>query len=214
MKKIVSMFLVCVLMAASFSVYANDNAAELKKYGIMKGEPDGNVRLADKLTRAEAVTLLVRMYGFIPETSVAVPANVFSDMETHWACNAAMIAKNLRITDVEDGAAFNPGKEILAEEFIKMIIELLGYGETAKNKGGGTTGYIMQASQLGITKEIPMIIDKPVTRGDAVGLLCNSLDVPIMVMTTFSFGGENEYAVLDGKNGAEYRTLRTMLESK
>ena len=100
MKRIAALILICVLALAtsSVSVFAEEEPAhitELAKYGIIKGDPDGNMRLADNLTRAEAVTLLVRMYGFSPETSQAAPTNEFSDMEGHWACNAAMIALSL-----------------------------------------------------------------------------------------------------------------------
>jgi len=47
-----------------------------------------------------------------------------------------------------------------------------------------------------------------------VQMLSNSLDIPLMVMTSFSFSEANEYTIMDGKNGVEYRSLRTMLEAK
>lgn len=115
-----------------FSTDMSDITGGLSKYGIIKGDPDGNMRLSDNLTRAEAVTLLTRMYGFTPETSDAAPANKFSDMNGHWACNAAMIAKGLRIVDEIEGEAFKPDENIPAEEFIKMVICLLGYQEVVE----------------------------------------------------------------------------------
>lgn len=218
MKKILSLVLVLAqMLAMGTSVLAQDKntgVSQLSAYKIMRGDPDGNMRLNDTLTRGEAVTLLVRLYGFVPETSEAVPANEFPDMEEHWACNAAMIAKGLRITDKTGGEAFNPDESIASEEFVKMIIYLLGYNEVAEQRGGNPHGYLIQASQLGITKSIPMSTGQPITRSDAVTLICNSLDIPLMVMTTFSLGGENKYIILNGKNGVEYRTLRTMLETK
>ncbi len=204
-------------MLGSVNVFATDTAdctSELSKYGIIKGDPNGNMRLTDNLTRAEAVTLLTRMYGFVPETSDAAPANKFSDMEGHWACNAAMIAKGLKIVDKMDGEAFNPDEKILAEEFIKMVICLLGYQEVAEQKGGSPHGYIIQASQLGVTKEVSVSTGNSITRNDAVQLLNNSLDIPLMVMTSFSATDDNKYTIMNGKNGVEYRTLRTMLEAK
>ena len=213
MKKILSIILASLLMLGAVNVFATDTA-ELSKYGIIKGDPDGNMRLSDNLTRAEAVTLLTRMYGFTPETSAAAPANKFSDMEEHWACNAAMIAKGLRIVDKMDGEAFNPDENIPAEEFIEMVICLLGYQEVANQRGESPHGYIIQASQLGVTKGISVAIGNYITRENAVQILCNSLDVPVMAMTGFNPKDGNTYTIMDGKNGNEYRSLRTMLEAE
>lgn len=218
MKRILSMVL-CAVMILSLTAYANDdsvtvesNVKELKSYGIMKGNPDGDMRLNDELTRAEAVTLAVRLCGFEPETSGSVTANEFSDMENHWAMNAAIIAKNLRLTDTESGEAFNPDEKIAAEEFIKMLVCILGYREVSENKAPGYVGYIIQASQMGMTNSVSLITDKPVTRGQVAKLICNSLDIPIMMQITY--GESSEYAIMNGKNGTEYVSLRTELEKK
>ncbi|MBQ8807921.1 MAG: S-layer homology domain-containing protein [Clostridia bacterium] len=219
MKKILSLILLCMLILATscinvFAEGTTDYASELGKYGIMKGDPDGNMRLSDNLTRGEAVTLLTRLYGFEPETSNAAPANVFSDMENHWACNAAMIAKGLRIVDKTDGEAFNPDESIMSEEFIKMVVSLLGYNEVAKQRGPNHIGYMIQASQIGVTKGVNMVTGQGFTRENAAQILCNSLDIPIMEMTSFSTSADNRYTILNGKNGVEFRSLRTMLEAK
>lgn len=215
--------IICILLAVMLILSLNwvnvfaqeeDNVSQLSKYNIIKGDPDGKMRLADNLTRAEAVTLLVRLYGFTPETSETVPPNEFSDMETHWACNAAMIAKGLRIVDAEENGAFNPDENITAEEFIKMIVCLLGYQEVAEQKGGIPHGYIMQATNLGVTKGVSVDLGNYVTRENAVKIICNSLDIPIMVMTSFNLNDANTYTILNGKNGVEFRSLRTMIEEE
>ncbi len=215
MKKILSIILVCALMVstAAFAREEIDCVAELEKYSVIKGDPDGNMRLSDNLTRGEAVTLLVRLYGFVPETSIAAPANEFSDMENHWACNAAMIAKGLGIIDGAKGEAFNPDAGIHAEEFIKMIICLLGYKELAEQRGGNPVGYLISASQIGVTEGVPVATGQYITREEATKLLCNSLDIPHMAQT--SFGEDSvEYGLLNGEDGRELRTLRTMLEER
>ena len=216
MRKMLALLLACTLFFVSFSANAlagesSDDVSELTKYKIMNGDPDGNMRLHDTLTRAEAVTLMVRMYGFEPESSDAAPVNKFSDMEDHWACNAAMLACNLGLLSKKDTTVFSPDESILAEEFIKMIVCLLGYKELAEKKGGEPIGYLMQATQLGITKGVMLATGQKITREEAAILLSNSLDIPLMVMTSFSAKENNEYAIMDGKNGQEYRTVRTML---
>lgn len=215
MKKILSIVLACVLMAST-AVFAQENAdyvAELGKYGVIKGDPDGNMRLSDNLSRGEAVTLLVRLCGFVPETSIAATANEFSDMENHWACNAAMIAKNLKIIEANKGDAFNPDEGIKSEDFIKMIICLLGYKELAEQRGGNPVGYLISASQIGVTKGVSVATGQSITRDEAIKLLCNSLDIPVMEQTSY---GENSvaYTILNGQNGKEFRSIRTTLEQR
>ncbi|MBQ3021983.1 MAG: S-layer homology domain-containing protein [Clostridia bacterium] len=215
MKRVVALILICALTLIStcINVFAEDmskHITELTKYNIIKGDPDGNMRLADHLTRAEAVTLIVRMYGFSPETSMAAPANEFSDMEGHWACNAAMIAKGLRVIE-ENEKIFAPEENIKSEEFIKMIVTLLGYKEVAEQKGGNPVGYLMTASQIGVTKGVSIATGRYITRDNAAKMLFNSFDVPLMVQTVY--GENNEYAIMDGKDGRAYQTLRTMFET-
>lgn len=216
MKKILSIILISTLLLASITVFAEetvDYVSELAKYSVIKGDPDGNMRLSDNLTRGEAATLLVRLYGFTPETSAAAPANEFLDMENHWACNAVMIAKGLKIIDEAKGEAFNPDESIKSEDFIKMIICLLGYKEVAEQRGGNPVGYLINASQIGVTKGVALATGQYITREEAVKLLYNSLDIPLMVQTFF---GEDrvEYGLLNGKGGKEFRSIRTTLEER
>ena len=66
--------------------------------------------------------------------------------------------------------------------------------------------------QLGVTKSVPLITDKPVTRGQTAKLICNSLDIPVMMQT--SYGENSEYVIMNGKNGGEFRSIRTELEKR
>jgi hypothetical protein len=134
-------------------------------------------------------------------------------MENHWACNAAMIAKGLRIIDETKDDAFNPDESIKSEDFIKMLICLLGYKEVAEKRGGYPVGYLSNASQIGVTKGVSIATGQYIKRSEAAQLLYNSLDIPLMVLTSF---GEDSvvYGLLNGEGGKEFRSLRTMLEQK
>ena len=216
MKRILSMVL-CAVLILSLNVYANDsavteksNAEELSGYGIMKGDPDGDFRLDDELTRAEATVLLVRLYRL--DSSEIAQMHTFSDMVGHWALNDVMTAKRFGIADGTSETTFSPDEKITAQEFLKMLVCLLGYKEVSEKKAPGYIGYIMQASQMGMTNSVPLITDKPLTRGQAAKLISNSLDIPIMVQT--SFGKNNEYVIMNGKNGTEIETVRMELENR
>ena len=74
MKKILSFVLVGIMMLSSISVFATETnniiggtpaapetkASELISLGILKGDPDGNMRLDDVITRAEATAIVQR----------------------------------------------------------------------------------------------------------------------------------------------------------
>ena len=51
-----------------------------------------------------------------------------------------------------------------------------------------------------------------VSRKTVAAMLVNSLDVPLMKQS--GFGANTEYIVMDGKNGVELETFRTILEAK
>ena len=54
-----------------------------------------------------------------------------------------------------------------------------------------------------------------VTRATVAVMLVNSLDVPLMRMSGFDFSENTaEFIIMDGKNGVELETFRTILEEK
>ena len=231
MKKLLSLILVGIMMLSSISVFATEKAvasdniiggtpvafeteaSELVSLGILKGDPDGNLRLDDVITRAEATALITRMnanYNDILKDYIYRPT--FDDVENHWAAKEITFAHENALVGGISETTFEPDKNVTAQEFLKMIVCLLGYKEAAEKKAPDYIGYILQASQSGITKDVPLITDKPLTRRQAVKIICNSLDVPLMKQS--GFGANTEYIVMDGKNGVPLETFRTIWEAK
>lgn len=220
MKKLLSLILVGIMMLSSISVFAANPtyatvANELKKYNIMNGDPDGNMRLEDTITRAEATALIARLHKAYGE-EVILEDIKFEDLEGHWAYNEIEYAKCAKLIDGTSETAFEPERNITIQEFAKMVISLIGYKEMSEQQGGFPHGYIMTASSLGLFTEITTKTDDSALRGDVAIMLAIALDVPVMRIKYEPDGWNYEhsvaYEILDGHNGMEYVTLRTKLE--
>lgn len=220
MKKLLSLVLVGIMLLSSISVFAANPtydtvANELKKYNIMNGDPDGNMRLEDTITRAEATALIVRLHKAYGE-EVVLENIKFEDLEGHWAYNEIEYAKCANLIDGTSETTFEPERNVTVQEFAKMVISLIGYKEMAEQRGGFPHGYIMTASSLGLFTEITTKTDDSALRGDVAIMLAIALDIPIMQIKKepegFNYEDSVAYEILDGKNGMEYVTLRTLLE--
>ena len=188
------------------------SVTELKKYDILKGDPDGNMRLDDNITRAEAIALLIRANAEMNEIAQREMLDVkFEDIEGHWAIQEISFAHKNDLVDGTSETTFEPERNVTNAELIKMLVTLLGYKPMAERMGY-PQGYVMTASQRGITSSMNLNLDADATRGDVVKMIANSLDVPVMVQS--GFGAYEEYTVMDGKNGVKLVTLRTILEGK
>lgn len=190
--------------------------SELFEYGIMKGDTNGNPRPADEITRAEAVTLLVRTnsnYNDILKDYLYRPA--FDDIENHWAAKEISFAYDIGLAEDTGENSFEPERKVTVQEFGKMLVTLLGYKDRAEQLGGFPHGYIMTANSLGLMDNLNVEATEIALREDAALMIANSLDVPIMRMSGFDFGKMTaEFVVMDGKNSTEFETFRTIAETK
>ena len=87
----------------------------LASYKVLSGYEDGTFRPELSVSRAEFVTMLVRLFGVTEKTST------FSDAKGHWAESfIATAAKNGWITGY-DGNTFRPGKSITRAEAVVIV---------------------------------------------------------------------------------------------
>ena len=186
---------------------------ELFKYGIMKGDPDGNLRSGDAVTRAEAVVLLTRLcedYSNILKESIF--ESPFDDVINHWAAPEILYAYKNNLIDGTSGTTFEPERNVTVQEFAKMLVTLLGYKEPSERRGGFPNGYFVTASSLGLMDNLNTPITENALRMDVALVIANSLDIPHMKQS--GFGENSEYIVMDGKNDTSLETFRTILESR
>lgn len=213
MKKFISLLLVIAALVMSVSAFAAQPEKEqleiLKKYGIMTGDPDGNLRLEDTLTRAEAAKMIIAAQNYVRDDESYFEKSEFPDVwETHWAKLHINMAKNMGIVEGDENGNFNPEKEITNEEVVHMLVNLLGYKAMADTTGGYPAGSISTASRIGLTEGLTLELNTPAKRGDVAIMFANALEIPLMAQTVWtpdSVGAE--YQILDGNNGVRRATI-------
>ena len=88
-----------------------------------KGYPDGTFKPAGKLTRAEAVAIIVRFAGLSDKDAVTTAP--FSDVElNHWAVNTINAAKQAGILSYLGSYPFEPSREITRAEACEMLSKI------------------------------------------------------------------------------------------
>ena len=122
--------------------------------GFMSGMGDGTFGLGQNVTRAQFVSMLVRMFGWSASEGTG-----FSDVAPgDWYYSDVLTASDMGVLDTTE-TYFRPNDNITREEMAVMIIKALGYGELAEeiaNDGVSFSdvtenkGYISLAYEFGI----------------------------------------------------------------
>ncbi len=219
MRKIIVVLLAVILMATACPVWAaeaEDAAAELGKYGIMNGDPDGNLRLADTVSRAE----FAKMIMAAKDGRVYAPTKtVFTDVNSeHWAAGYIMKAVEYGILNGMGDGTFAPETTVTGEQALKMVLCALGYSGPSEEKGGYPTGYYAVAEELGLWNRNTSDGTLPASRATVAILLEKALDIPLREEKKIYFFNDSgrldvqlEITVHDGTNGASLLTFRTGL---
>ena len=212
MKRIIAVILVMMYLF-SFSAFAESaeltemQKEDLYNLGIMTGDENGDLRLDDNITRAEAVKMIC-VAGNIRIPS-DIDKKVFDDVdESHWAYKYICAAKENAIINGNGNGNFNPNGNITNEEIVKMIVCLLGYKDLAEARGGYPAGYTAAATRIGITSNLNLKTKTPAVRSDVAIMISNSLDIPIMAQKGVETDAAVEYILLNGKNGTPFISIR------
>lgn len=205
--------LLCLLLILSLCVgaFAADSFADLKKFGIMVGDPDGALRLEEEVTRAEMAKMIIASLGLSGTASLPCDTSFEDVTSAYWASGYIKAAQAQGIIHGKTETTFAPEDHVTNEEAVKMIVCALGYGEMAESRGGYPFGYMMQADKLGVLKDLDLVGADAALRGDIATMLTNALDIPLMVQV--GFGAEVTWQILDGKNDVPKMTWRTNLKA-
>ena len=180
---------------------------DLYNLGIMTGDENGDLRLNDKITRAEVAKMICVAGNIYLTTNNG--ENIFNDVAAdHWAYKYIYNAKENKIINGDGNGNFNPENNIINEEIVKMIVCLLGYREMAEQQSGYPAGYTATAAKIGITSNLNLKTKTPATRNDVAIMICNALDVPIMAEKREDEDDNTVYVVLDGKDGIPFSSIR------
>lgn len=168
------MLLSAVVTSADYG--EQDTAALLNELGIMSGDPDGNLRLDDLVTRAEFAKIAVAGSAYRNSVATNSAVSPFKDVPyTHWAAPYVKIAVSNGIVTGYPDASFRPENYVTYEEAVTVCLKLLGY--TSEDFGVswpyGQTG---MAANLKLNSGIPRSIGEKMTRRDIMTLVYNMLN--------------------------------------
>ena len=207
-RKFFSLLLCIIMLLGAPKVFGVTYGAvsDLQALGIIDGGSVEDTRLNDCITRAEFAKIVVELDG---TDGMGLSYDLsFSDVSReHWASEYIGICKARGLIDGMEDGRFYPEKNILLQDAYKVIVNLLGYGERAKARGGYPSGYIAQAAAIGLSEKTNGKNADDAIRADIFQLAANALDI----------GMPSEESV--GVSGISYtvdkdNTLRTKLLEK
>ncbi len=180
-KKIFSIIL-CVIViipsciTTSASVYSESGIISLMaELGIMNGDPDGNLRLDDNLSRAEFSKMVVNASSYKNLVALNQPTSTFKDVNyTHWAAPYIRVGVNKGILSGYPDASFKPSNPVLFEEALSICLKLLGY--TTEDYGTAWPwGQIGLSENIGLSDNVSVGAGTAITRRDAINIIYNML---------------------------------------
>jgi len=99
----------------------------LAKTGVIKGNENGEARVQDKVTRAEATAIVMRFLG-LDNISVQNSVVEFTDVnKDDWFYQTVMSAYKCGIAKGDSETTFSPNRNVTREEVVVMVVNALKY---------------------------------------------------------------------------------------
>ncbi|MGI6777169.1 MAG: S-layer homology domain-containing protein [Acetivibrionales bacterium] len=150
------------------------SSSTLVKLELLKGDDTGNLKLDDKITRCEFVTLVIRLMGYDKNTDTDDISLTFTDLsERHWAYKNFKIAVKRNLIKGYDDNTVGADNFVTYTEAQAILIRALGYEGTMTGKW--PVNVLTKAEELKLNKNVDVPQDKQLTRGEASVLIYNSL---------------------------------------
>lgn len=149
--------------AAAEETLTQDEAVELlREFGVVIGDPDGNLRLGDRLTRAEAATIFVRALNYAQIAQSLPDDPPFTDVRGHWGSRFITAAERLQLMRGDGDGRFRPNDHITYAEIYTVLLRMVD-----QYPGGpwNPAGVVSHAQGLGIVPR-NVVATAPAVRGD------------------------------------------------
>lgn len=183
MKKTLSVLLTALLSVGGFSAFAapsySDNVAPLlSELKIMQGDPDGNMRLDDFVSRAECTKIVVAASKYRDMVAIGSKTSPFKDVTAdHWAAPFVTVAVKNGLCKGYLDATFRPANTVLYEEALTMFLRVLGYSEEDFGSSW-PDGQIGIGQNIGLCDDLEKSKGEALTRRDMMVIAYNLLNTP------------------------------------
>ncbi len=179
-KKLITGLLAISLMLVGIplSVLAEDQAgifSLLNELNIMQGDPDGNLRLNDMVTRAEFTKVAVATSDYKNTVATHLTVSPFPDVNyRHWAAPYVRAGIHAGLISGYPDATFRPDQTVLFEEGVTILLRVLGYGD--QDFGASWPyGQIGLANNLELCEYVDCSVGEPLNRRQVAQLVYNAL---------------------------------------
>ena len=179
-KTLIALILALAIFAVSATCFAADHsdvntADALNELGLIIGTGNG-YELDRGMTRAEGVTLLVRMIGMEDVAESGVYQNDFTDVPI-WASGYIGYAFEKGITNGTGATTFSPEDAMTDYMFLTLVLRALDYSDD------GDAPLFVWDNPYGLARELNLVenarADSDFTRADAMGIFWNALNTKL-----------------------------------
>ncbi len=181
-RKLVSVLLaVCLMASPAMPAFAetqqmDDLIAFVSHFNIINGDPGGNYRLNDLVTRAEFTKVAVAASSFRNSVATSLTVSPFQDVSyQHWAAPYIKVALSNGIISGYEDSTFRPDNTVSFEEAVTIFLKLLGY----TNDDFGSSwpyGQVGLANNIKLTEQIEKGVGDALNREDVIRLTYNLLN--------------------------------------
>lgn len=177
----------------------NKELGLLSVLGIIDGYLDGSADEEARVTRAQLAVIITKMLKLEDALDESDNEQRFRDVpKNHFAYTSIQLATRLRIINGINDYEFAPEQPVTYEQAVKILVSALGYDILAQNKGGYPTGYLIMASDLGITRKASGTIGENVKLGQLARMVYNALKTDLFEQV--GFGDNVTLTAVKGKN--------------
>jgi len=194
-KKLILCLLIATLLSSSISIstFALDEQISTYDAGIELLKAIGVITNTDleldpeeAVTKAEYAMLMVRLRGWEKLAYEQTQSRYFYDVDPeYYEARYVNLAAAMGLIEAERNSYFAPKQAITLNDAAKMLVTVLGYAPMAKGKGGAYKDYVAIATKEKLLTGVTSKGGK-LTRGGVYRMLVNSLNVDVMVSTSYS----------------------------
>ncbi|MBR0366485.1 MAG: VWA domain-containing protein, partial [Clostridia bacterium] len=173
-RKITAIIAAAAIAAAGLSAHGATPIEELKDKGVINGFEDGKLHEEYNLTRAQAITIIMRSTGFDDSKWYKAEIKKFDDMPiSHWASGYVYKGVSLDMVDGVSETEYLPERNVTYEQAVKLLVCLLGYEEEGFVY---PDDYLKKAAEIDMLKGVTAKIGDELTRGDFAALVYNAIN--------------------------------------
>ncbi|MGB4450566.1 MAG: S-layer homology domain-containing protein, partial [Tepidanaerobacteraceae bacterium] len=152
--------------------------------GYLKGFEDGELKLDQQVTRAQALAFIIRISGLEASAELMKGQTQFADVNNdpslQWATGYINLGVGQGIINGYPDGTFKGNNNVTYAEMAKMLLYAMNYGVTVE--GGVWPAAVMgKADDLKLFDKVNAVPNVPALRGDVVKMIDNSLTIKHLV---------------------------------